>query len=179
MNDLAKPSGLRLTRSPVLVGMMGCGKSSVGAELARFLGLEFADSDALVESAAGQTIPAIFAEKGEAAFRDLEHQIISRLLAGPVQVIATGGGAFVQPRNQPLFKTSAISIWLNAPLALLQARTDGADNRPLQSRMAELLAAREPVYATADIIIGVDDRPVSETAQRVLDALRQHVERAA
>src|SRR6185369_13452682 len=106
-------------RTIALVGLMGVGKSSVGRRLASALNLPFRDADTEVEVAAGRSIPEIFAELGEAAFRDGERRVIARLLEGPPHVLATGGGAFMNPETRALLKEKAISVWLKADLQLL------------------------------------------------------------
>src|SRR6185369_15197189 len=106
-------------RTIALVGLMGVGKSSVGRRLANALGLPFRDADAEVEAAAGRSISEIFAQLGEPAFRDGERRVITRLLEGPPIVLATGGGAFMNPETRTLLKEKAISVWLKADLQLL------------------------------------------------------------
>src|SRR5690606_30560241 len=139
-------------RTLVMVGMMGAGKSSVGRRLASRLGLSFVDADNEIEKAANATISDIFEQHGEAYFRDGERRVIRRLLDGQQKVIATGGGAFIEPDTRALIAESAISIWLKADQALLMARVRRRSGRPLlktadpDSVMARLLAEREPVY---------------------------------
>lgn len=152
-------------RSLVLVGMMGCGKTAVGRRLAGTLELPFVDADDEIERAAGRTIKEIFEEHGEPYFRDGERKVIARLLAGGPQVLATGGGAFMDASTRERIRETGISIWLKADLPLLMRRVTRRDNRPLlqtrdpEGRMRELMAERHPAYGKADVI--VESREVS------------------
>jgi shikimate kinase len=119
------------TRSLVLVGMPGCGKSAVGRRLAPRLGLSFVDADEEIERAAGKTIMEIFADHGEAYFRDGERRVIARLLRSGPQVLATGGGAFMVQETRDNIRSAGISIWLRAELPLLLRRVLKRDTRPL------------------------------------------------
>jgi len=146
-------------RSIVLVGLMGAGKSKIGRRLAARLGLPFFDSDPEIEAAAGETIEEIFANRGERVFREGERRVIARLLAQPVHVLATGGGAFMDPATRALIARRAVSLWLRADLDVLVARVSRRTNRPLlkqgdpQAILAELIERRYPVYAGADVIV--------------------------
>jgi shikimate kinase len=152
-------------RSIVLVGLMGCGKSSVGRRLAARLELPFVDADEEIERAAGKTIPDIFAEHGEAHFRDGERKVIQRLLADGPKVMATGGGAYMNDETRANIRRAGISIWLKAELAVLMRRVAKRNNRPLlksgdpEAVMRHLIEVRYPVYAEADIT--VDSREVA------------------
>src|ERR1700756_1895917 len=115
-------------RTIALVGLMGVGKSSVGRRLANALGLPFRDADAEVEAAAGRSISDIFAELGEPAFREGERRVIARLLEDPPHVLATGGGAFNDPKTRELIKSKSISIWLKTDLDVLARRVSRKDN---------------------------------------------------
>lgn len=174
-----------LSRTVVLVGLMGAGKSSIGRRLAARLGLAFRDADAEVEAAAGCTIEEIFARFGEAAFRDGERRVIRRLLGETPHVLATGGGAFMDPETRGLIRDQGISVWLRADLDVLVARTARRSNRPLLKQgdprevLARLIAVRHPIYAEADIVIDTDESPQEVMVDRVLDALRRHVGGAA
>ena len=156
-------------RSIVLVGLMGCGKSSIGRRLATALGLPFTDADDEIERAALKTIPEIFADHGEAYFRDGERKVIRRLLDNGPQVLATGGGAFMNPETRAAIKDAGISVWLRADLDVLLRRVAKRDNRPLLKAgdpatvMQALMDERYPVYAEADIT--VDSR---DTAHEVI-----------
>jgi shikimate kinase len=146
-------------RSIVMVGLMGCGKSSVGRRLAGALGLTFIDADEEIEKAAGKSIPEIFADHGEAYFRDGERRVIQRLLRSGPQVLATGGGAFMNAETRAAVKAQGISIWLNADLDVLMVRVLKRSNRPLlkagdpRATMRRLMAERYPIYAEADITL--------------------------
>ena len=118
-------------RSVVMVGLMGCGKSSVGRRLATALDLRFVDADDEIEKAAGKSISEIFADYGEAHFRDRECRIIGRLLESGPQVLATGGGAFMRAETRHLIANAGISVWLKAELPVLMARVLRRENRPL------------------------------------------------
>jgi shikimate kinase len=152
-------------RSLVLVGMMGCGKTAVGRRLATTLDLPFIDADDEIERAAGRTIKEIFEEHGEGYFRDGERKVIARLLSGGPQVLATGGGAFMDPATRTRIRETGISIWLRAELPLLMRRVSRRDHRPLlqtsdpEARMRELMTERYPVYGEADVV--VESRDVS------------------
>ena len=148
-----------LRRPLVLVGLMGAGKTSVGKRLAALLGTSFTDSDNEIIAAAGMSIPEIFASLGEPAFRDGERRVLLRLLAERVGVIATGGGAFVEPRTRAEIKARAVSVWLRADLDLLWDRVRDRPGRPLlqtpnpRQTLAELLERRYPLYGEADVIV--------------------------
>ena len=121
--------GKRLDRPIVLVGLMGVGKSTVGRRLARRLGLPFVDSDAAIEDAAGLSPAEVFERYGEHDFRDGERRLVARLVEGDVRVIATGGGAYVDPRTRELLNDRAITVWLDAPVDILAERTSRRDTR--------------------------------------------------
>jgi shikimate kinase len=146
-------------RSIVMVGMMGCGKSAIGKRLATVLDLRFVDADDEIEKAAGMSINDIFAQLGEAHFRDGERRVIARLLAGGPQVLSTGGGAFMSEETRERIREEGISVWLKAELPVLMRRVMRRDNRPLlktpnpEARMRELLDARNPIYAEADVTV--------------------------
>jgi shikimate kinase len=165
----------------VLVGLMGAGKSSIGRLLSRHLGLEFVDADAEIEAAAGASIEEIFKEHGEAAFRSGERRVIARLLAGPVRVIATGGGAFMNEATRAAIKKSATSVWLKADLETLLKRVTRRGGRPLlkdnDPRMVlqQLVAERGPVYGKADITVETSENPPADVADRVIKALEAHL----
>jgi shikimate kinase/3-dehydroquinate synthase len=164
-------------RSVVLVGLMGAGKTSIGRRLAARLGMPFRDADAEVELAAGLTIAELFARHGERAFREGESRVVRRLLAGEPLVLATGGGAFMEPRTRAAIRAEAVSIWLRVRLPTLLRRVSGRAHRPLlnagdpEEVLRRLMAERHPVYAQADIIVDCGDESQEATTRRVLDAL--------
>ncbi len=166
----------------VLVGLMGCGKSTIGRHLARALDLPFLDADKEIEAAAGCSVRDIFDLYGEAAFRDGERKVITRLLQGEPAVIATGGGAWMNPDIRAECAEQAVTVWLKTPLAVLVGRTEGRTHRPLlvnrdsAAVLSDLMKARDPVYATADVIVETCQEAPAKTTRRVLDALRAHVE---
>ena len=164
-------------RTVVLVGLMGAGKTNIGRRLAARLNLPFFDSDNEIETAAGETIEEIFRNRGEAAFRDGERRVIARLLMQPVHVLATGGGAFMDPATREAIARRGVSVWLRADLDVLFARVSRRTNRPLlqhpdpRTVLAELIERRYPVYAEADITVDSGDGPPDLTATRVIAAL--------
>jgi shikimate kinase len=170
--SLSKDTALvrqRLDGHPiVLVGLMGAGKTTVGRRLAEKLGLVFVDADHEIEIAAGLTIPEIFAKHGETYFRDGERKVIARLLENGAQVLATGGGAYMNADTRSAIRSHGISIWLRADFDLLMRRVRRRSNRPLlqnddpEGVMRKLIAERYPVYAEADIT--VDSRDVAHTS---------------
>lgn len=181
------PAGKEWDRPIVMVGMMGAGKSAIGRRLAHRLGLPFVDADAEIERAAGCTIEEIFAKHGEADFRDGERRVIARLLDGPVGVLATGGGAFMDADTRARIRARAVSVWLKADLETLVDRVSRRGHRPLLKNgdareiLSRLMALRHPVYAEADITVETGDAPPGATVERVVEALaaRRHVPAAA
>ncbi|WP_246718706.1 shikimate kinase [Microvirga terrestris] len=178
------PSISRLlgTRSLVLVGLMGAGKSTVGRRLAQSLKLPFRDADHEIEAAAGMTIPEIFAIHGEEHFRDGERRVIARLLQeGPI-VLATGGGAFMNEETRGRIAEQGISIWLKADLDVLMRRVRKRATRPLlqnpdpEGTMRRLMDLRYPVYATADITIDSHEAPHDKVVTELIKALREWFE---
>jgi shikimate kinase len=173
---------LKVPRTIVLIGLMGAGKSCIGRRLATALGLKFVDADAEVERAAGCTIEEIFERHGEAAFRDGERRVIERLLGQAVQVLATGGGSFMNSMTRAAIHERAISVWLRADLDLLLKRTGRRNNRPLLKRgdpraiLKGLMAERYPVYSEADIVVDSVDGPPEITVERVRAAVEGYVE---
>jgi shikimate kinase len=165
-------------RSIVLIGMMGVGKSSIGRRLGARLGIPFIDADAEIERAAGMSIADIFARHGEAAFRSGEARVIARLLNGAPQVLATGGGAVMDPATRALIQQRGVSIWLSAEFELLLRRISKrkADRPMLQTAdpaatLRELLAAREPIYAQADLTVQSRDVPHDAVVAEIIDRL--------
>ncbi len=178
-------SGKAFDRPIVMVGMMGAGKSAIGRRLAQRLGLPFIDADAEIERAAGCTIEEIFEKHGEAVFRDGERRVIARLLDGPVGVLATGGGAFIDPETRARIRSRAITVWLKADLDTLVERVSRRNHRPLlkggdpREILTRLMATRNPVYGEADITVETGDAPTAATVERVIEALAALGPRAA
>ncbi|NKD54571.1 MULTISPECIES: shikimate kinase [unclassified Haematospirillum] len=177
-NQATSPSNCHPpSRSLVLVGLMGAGKSVVGRRLAKQLSLPFHDSDAEVEKAAGCTINDLFSRFGEEDFRAGEAKVIARLLNGAPCVLATGGGAFLAEETRDLITHRAVSIWLRAELDLLVSRTTGRMHRPLlnqgnlQETLERLIRERYPIYASADIVIEAKDESPGMTCRRIRRAL--------
>lgn len=164
-------------RSIVLIGLMGAGKTAVGRRLAARLDLPFTDADSEIEQAAGQSIKEIFAEHGEADFREGERKVIARLLNGGAQVLATGGGAYMNPQTREAIKAKGLSVWLKADLRVLLKRVGRRDNRPLlavddpEAVMKKLMAERNPTYAEADITVESREVPHEVVVGTVIDAL--------
>jgi shikimate kinase len=164
-------------KSVVMVGLMGCGKSAVGRRLAAKLGLPFVDADEEIEKAAGKSIEDIFAEHGEPYFRDGERKVLARLLRSGPQVLATGGGAFMNAETRQAIAQSGISVWLKADLPLLVRRVAKRNNRPLlkagnpEDVMQALMDARYPVYAEADITVESRDVPHEVIVGEILERL--------
>lgn len=165
------------TRSIVLVGMMGAGKTTIGKRLAARLGLDFRDADAEIEKAADRTIPEIFAEKGEAYFRDGERRVIARLLAEGPMVLATGGGAFMRAETREAIAASGVSVWLKAEFDVLMARVRRKSNRPLlqtadpEGTLRRLIDERYPTYALADLTVLSRDVSHDVVTEEIVDAL--------
>jgi len=181
-SDQSAPAGaapLAIPRTIALVGLMGAGKSCIGRLLATELDLPFVDADKEIEAAAGCSVEDIFAAHGEAAFRDGERRVIARLLTQPKMVLATGGGAFMDPETRRLILDRATSVWLRADVDLLVRRTARRNNRPLLKRgdpheiLGRLIKERYPVYAEADVAVDSVDGPPEMTLARVLDGLRK------
>ena len=177
--DASQPSPGRLKKTIVMVGMMGAGKTAVGRALAARLEVPFLDSDHEIESAANMTIPEIFSRDGEAFFRRKERQVIARLLTEECGVLSTGGGAFLAAENRETITRNGASIWLQADLEVLWNRVRHRDTRPLlktpdpRATLAELYAARVPLYAKADLTVASDGQAsIEEMVDRVLEALR-------
>ncbi|HWT30499.1 MAG TPA: shikimate kinase [Propylenella sp.] len=165
------------TKCVVLVGMMGAGKTSIGRRLASALHLPFVDADGEIEKAANQTIPEIFAEYGEAFFRDGERRVVARLLSEGPQVIATGGGAFMSEETRQRCRERGVTIWLKADVSVLLERVRKKGNRPLldspdpEAVLRRLLEEREPFYAMADVAIASRDGPHSALVGEIVAAL--------
>ncbi|MEM7768757.1 MAG: shikimate kinase [Pseudomonadota bacterium] len=164
-------------RTVALVGLMGAGKSTVGRRLAEALGRRFHDSDEEIEKAAGLPVSDIFSLHGEAEFRRGERRVLERLLSAPPHVLATGGGAFLDPDTRALMRQRAVTVWLNADLETLWKRVQKRDSRPLlkvdnpRGALAQLLDERKPIYAQADVSVLSADGPHRDTVRAILTAL--------
>ena len=176
--------GERLDRPVVLVGLMGVGKSTVGRRLAKRLGLSFVDSDTEIEDAAGYSAAEIFERYGESDFRDGERRLVARLIQGDVRVIATGGGAYVDPRTRKLLNERAITVWLDAPVDVLAERTARRDTRPLlrngdpKRTLARLAEERRPSYAEAHIHVTSGDGAHRDVVDAIVHALEDYLTRS-
>ena len=169
------------SRSIVLVGLMGCGKTSTGRCLARRLGLEFVDADTEIEWAAGMSISEIFEKHGETYFRDGERRVMARLLSEGPRVIATGGGAFLNEQTRARIAAGALSIWLKADLDVLWRRVRRRSHRPLlktadpEGTLRRLMAERYPVYGRADVTVVSRDGPHEAVVDDAIAALEFHL----
>jgi shikimate kinase len=168
-------------RSIVLVGIMGCGKSTVGKRLAQRLGLEFVDADSEIERAANMTVSEIFSEHGEPYFRSGEERVIARLLQEGPQVLATGGGAFMSDATRSEIETNGLSIWLKVDFETVMTRVRRRSTRPLlrnpdpEGTMRKLMAEREPVYAQAQLTVTSKDVPHEAVVDQIVLTLADHL----
>lgn len=168
-------------RSIVLVGMMGSGKTSAGKRLAARLGLPFADADAEIEAAHKLTVAEIFAKYGEAYFREGERRVMARLLSDGPRVLATGGGAYVNEGTRAAIREKGVSVWLRADFDVLMRRVRRRATRPLlqtadpEGTLRNLIAARDPLYAQADLVVDSGDTPHEGVVQSIVDVLHRHV----
>jgi len=183
-HDILSPAEIqriaaRLDRSVVLVGMMGVGKTTVGRKLAGLMGLVFVDADEEIERAAQMPIPEIFATYGEDYFRDGERRVIARLIGPDAarKVLATGGGAFVDPATRQLLCERTAVVWIDSDLETLVERVGRKSNRPLLRQgdpreiLARLLTERAPSYAQAPIRVQSAHQPHVVTAHSILKAI--------
>ena len=180
-NTVAPAAAIRAVlgrRSIALVGMMGVGKSSIGRRLAARLGIPFVDADTEIEKAAGMSIPDIFARHGEADFRSGEARVIARLLDAGPQVLATGGGAFMNEGTRAAIKSKGVSVWLSAEFDLLIRRISKRKNdRPMlqtadpAETLRQLLRERDPVYALADLSVQSREAPHETIVTEIVMAL--------
>jgi len=165
------------TRSVVLVGMMGAGKSTIGRRLSLRLRLPFLDADTEIETAAGMSIPDIFEARGEPDFRDGEARVIARLLDSGPGVLATGGGAFMREETRNRIRDKAVSIWLKADADIIMRRVRRRADRPLlqtadpEATVGRLIREREPIYQHADLTIWSRDVPHEKIVDECIEAL--------
>ena len=182
-----------LDRPIYFTGLMGCGKSRIGATLAGLLSVDFADADQLIVDAAGKSIPDIFAQNGEPHFREIERQVIAnKAEEEKLSVVALGGGAFMNDETRGTIKVKGLSVFLNATLDTLAERVGDGEGRPLltqdpnktpREKLGELIDERYPTYGQADISIDVDDdeaglpkeKSIQRNVERVIDALYTHL----
>ena len=173
--------GKRLDRPVVLVGLMGVGKSTVGRRLAKRLGLPFVDSDTAIADASGYSAAEMFERYGEGDFRDGERRLVARLVEGEVRVIATGGGAYVDPRTRQLLNERAITVWLDAPVDVLAERTARRDTRPLlrtpnpKQTLDRLAEQRRPSYEEAHIHVKSGAGAHKDVVDAIIHALDKHL----
>jgi shikimate kinase len=165
------------TKTLVLVGLMGAGKTSVGRKLAQTLQLPFADSDHEIENVSRMTVPELFEAYGEVEFRALEQRVVTRLVADGPAVIGTGGGAFMNADTRAAIRAKGISIWLKADLDTLMERVARRQNRPLlkasdpRAVMRKLMEDRYPVYGEADVTIMSRDARHATIAAEIIKAV--------
>lgn len=167
----------RIDRPVVLVGLMGVGKSTVGRKLASMMGRDFVDADDEIVEAAQRSIAEIFDEFGEAYFRDGERRVIARLIEENSGVIATGGGAFIDPGTRALILERAVAVWIDCDIDTLVERTGRRDTRPLlregdpKQILTDLFTAREPFYSQAQIRVQSENSPHADTARAIIEAI--------
>lgn len=182
MNCAASPDSsiLSLNRTIALVGLMGVGKSTVGRRMASRLCLPFADGDHEIESAAGMNVSEIFSSRGEGEFRAGEARVMKRLLEGPPVVLATGGGAMMNPETRALLKKHAVTVWMRADLDVIAERVGRRDTRPLLRNrntlevLRELAEKRYPIYAEADLTVDVGVGSHGAAVELMLQELRRY-----
>ena len=174
-------AGFRPSRSVVLVGLMGAGKSAIGKRLAQRLGLPFVDADEEIERAAGCSVAEFFERFGEAEFRAGERRVIARLLDGPPHVLSTGGGAYMDADTRALMRARATTVWLRADLDVLYDRVKRRGHRPLLKQgepreiLNRLMQQRYPIYAEADVTVESTAQPAERTTEEVIEALRRYL----
>jgi shikimate kinase len=175
----------RLDRPIVLVGLMGAGKSTVGRRLAKRLNLPFVDTDTAIADAAGFSAGEVFERFGEEEFRDGERRVVARLVNGEVCVIATGGGAYVDPRTRQLLNERAITVWLDAPVDILAERTSRRDTRAQlrngdpKAVLEKLSKERRPSYEEAHIHVKSGDGAHKDVVDAIIQALEEYLSRSA
>lgn len=171
--------GASLKKTVVLVGMMGAGKTAVGKALAAHLDVPFLDSDEEIVKAAHMSIAEVFARDGEVFFRARETEVITRLLDQQSGILSTGGGAFLAPQNRDVIADKGVAVWLRADLDLLWSRVRSRNTRPLlqtdnpYETLRDLCAAREPLYAQADLVVqGSRKYSIEDMVDAVIKALK-------
>lgn len=172
-------------KSVVLIGLMGAGKTAIGRRLASRLGLKFVDADNEIERAAGKSISEIFADHGEPYFRDGERRVIARLLRSGPQVLATGGGAYMDETTRSTISKRGVSVWLKADLDVLMERVSRRDHRPLlktddpKAVMRSLMDERYPVYSSADVTVMSRDIPHEVMVGEIITLLDKHLSKTS
>jgi shikimate kinase len=185
LRTATQQKGPSISKSIVMIGMMGAGKSRIGRDLAVKLELPFVDTDDEIIKAAGCSVSDIFELYGEKAFRDVEERVILRLLNSEVQIIATGGGAFMSVKIRKAISKYGVSIWLKAELNVLVERTSRRRGRPLLKNgdsatiLKRLMDERYPVYGEADIVVDTQDVPIDATVNTTADALAAYIDKQA
>ncbi|TAE82148.1 MAG: shikimate kinase [Alphaproteobacteria bacterium] len=168
------------SKTIILVGLMGAGKSSVGRRLAKAMHMQFSDSDDDIAVAAGCSISDIFSVHGESIFRDLERRVIARLLSeGPPRVLATGGGAWMNPSVRDLAEQYAVSVWLRADIDVLVERVSRKNTRPLLEQgdkfaiLDKMAEERNPYYALADVVVDSGEGTQEQIIRCIIRRLRE------
>lgn len=183
LDQTISAASLGVDSTIVLVGLMGVGKTTVGRRLAKKLGLDFVDSDHEIEQAADMSVGEIFEKYGEDDFRSGERRVIARLLDSSPQVVATGGGAFINQETRELIKREGISVWLDADVNILVERTGRRDTRPLlkagdpKEILARLSKERAPFYAQADLKVVSGSGSHDQVVNAIIDALTERKEK--
>jgi shikimate kinase len=194
VTDLSEPSKetplsshaprLRLEKPVALVGLMGVGKTTIGRRLADSTGVRFLDADEEIEKAAALSVADIFSSYGESGFRDGEQKVIARLLEEGPQILATGGGAFVQAQTREVIRNRAITVWLKTDLKVIARRVANKTHRPLLHNrdpmdvLKEHEEKRYPFYALADITVDTGDHSHAKSVDLVLNALSEFLKKA-
>ncbi|ASY64126.1 Shikimate kinase I [Sinorhizobium sojae CCBAU 05684] len=186
MNDVTEPVSATLAeraklalgkRNLIFIGLMGAGKSAIGRMTAQALGIPFVDSDHEIERVSRMTISELFAAYGEEEFRALEARVLKRLLRSGPRVVSTGGGAYINERSRRQIKRGGLTVWLNAELDVLWERVNKRDTRPLlktenpKQTLENLMRARYPIYAEADLVVLSRDVKKERMVEEVLVAI--------
>ena len=177
--NLQKP--FPLSKTIVLVGMMGAGKTSIGRRLAKFFQVPFYDSDHEIEVASGYKIADLFDLYGESAFRDGEKKVILRLLDQPTHVLSTGGGSFLEPQTREKIRQRGISIWLRADIETLLKRVSRRNDRPLLNKgdqleiLSKLMKDRYHIYNEANIVVDSGNEPTAVTVEKVIEKITAYL----
>lgn len=186
MNDVTEPASATLAerakltlgkRNLIFIGLMGAGKSAIGRLTAQALGVPFVDSDHEIERVSRMTVSELFAAYGEEEFRALEARVLKRLLRSGPRVVSTGGGAYINERSRRQIKKGGLTVWLNADIEVLWERVNKRDTRPLlktenpKQTLENLMRARYPVYAEADLVVLSRDVKKETMVEEVLAAI--------